>query len=458
MRVAIFVVGGLFAAALIGVVAFLNPAARVGAAYVGKTLCSEVFVAGRSEADIRAADFAGINPLLDDVAATVDRTHSRVVASLFGLGRAEIVFRKDHGCTIVAGGAPAPLPALPAAAPGAPWPIAHWDSPDAPAGIDRAKIDAALDAAMADQTAATRALFIVVDGQVVGARFRDGFSAETPLLSWSMAKSVTATLVGAAAARGWIDVTAPAPVPEWKGDPAKSRITWNDLLRMQSGLAFSERYADPASDASRDLFVERDAGAYAASRPVAHPPGAVWSYSSGTTNLVARTLRQTLASRGVDYGVFAREAVFGPIGAASFVMEPDSSGTPIGSSYIYATAGDWARLGALYLDDGVAGGVRVLPEGWAEAATRAEPAADGQYGLQIWLNRPGASGRKPTYPGVPENMYYFSGHEGQFVYVIPDRRMIVVRAGITRGADPEAVVGRTLAALVAAVDPRTAAR
>lgn len=457
MRTLLYAFLGILAATLVGVVAYAGPASRVASAYVGKTLCSEIFVAGRDEATVRRDDLVGIDPMLQRVEAVVDRSHARVVASLFGLGRTVVVFRRGYGCTMVANGAPEPLPEPPPRRPLNSWPTVSKDAPDAPRNVDFDALDEALDAAMAHQQTRTRALFIVVDGRVVGARFAPGFSAETPLLSWSMAKSVTATLVGAAALKGHLNINEAAPVPEWRNDKRKAAITWNDLLRMQSGLAFSEIYGDPGSDATRMLFATRDAGGYAAQRPAIHPPGVVFSYSSGTTNLIARTLRQVLASHGVDLETFAQAAVFGPLGVSSLVMERDSSGTPIGSSYMYATVGDWARLGQLYLDDGMVGSVRILPKGWVAAATTSAEAADGRYGLQIWLNRPG-SARPRTYVGAPESMLYFSGHEGQFVYVMPDRRMIVVRAGVTRGADPEAVLAPTLAALAAAVEPLSGAR
>lgn len=450
MRTFIIAAAGLAAAVLIGLIAFANPYARVGAAYAAKTLCSEIFVAGREEAAVRSSDLAGINPMIERVAAKVDRKSRRVTAALYGLGRTEVIFREGYGCTIAAGGPPAPLPPLAPIAPGAAWPEALEGSPGALPSIGYRALGAALDSAMADAPAATRSILVIVDGAVVGSRFAEGFSAETPMLSWSMAKSVTATIAGAAAERGHIRLEDPALVPEWKADARKSKITWNDLLRMQSGLAFTEVYG-PGSDATAMLFAARDAGASAAVKPLVHEPGAHWAYSSGTTNLIARTLRQVLAEKGIDFTAFAREAVFAPVGAASLVMEPDSSGTPIGSSFMYATVGDWARLGALYLQDGLAGDRRILPEGWVDAATRAAPAADNQYGLQIWLNGDGAEGRSRAYPGVPPDMFYFSGHEGQFVYVFPDKRMIVVRTGITRGADPEKVFGPYLAALYAAV-------
>jgi CubicO group peptidase (beta-lactamase class C family) len=266
-----------------------------------------------------------------------------------------------------------------------------------------------------------------------------------------MAKSVTAAMAGAAAHGGFLEIGVPAPVREWEGDVERAAITWNDLLQMQSGLAFTEIYGDPNADAPRMLFRARDAGAVAAKKPLLHPPGAHWSYSSGTTNLLQRTLRETLEGNDMGYHAFARDHLFEPLGMASAVLEPDSSGTFIGSSFMYATARDWAKLGLLHLNDGVAGGQRLLPEGWVAYVTKPAAASDGFYGAQFWLNYPGKDGRPKYMPGVPDEAYLMAGHEGQYVLIVPDKRLVIVRTGMTRGAEPMPLVAPTFAAIYAAV-------
>jgi CubicO group peptidase (beta-lactamase class C family) len=434
----------VFAATAAGGV-YLNGLARVAAAYEAKALCSEVFVAGRPADAVLAAEFNGINPAFAYIGARIDERSRQVDASLFGLGRARASYREGFGCTIEAGGEPAPLAALQTAVTPRSW----EEAPENPglAEVDRAAIEAALAEAFGNEIANTRAMLVAVDGRIVAERYAPGFDAATPFLSWSMAKSVTASLVGAAALRGYLNVDDPAPVPEWQGDRARAAITWDDLLRMQSGLEFDESYGDPSSDVSTMLFRAREAGAVAAAKPLIHQPGEVWSYSSGTTNLVARTLSQALAERGIDYFEFAREALFAPLGAASFVLEPDSAGNSIGSSYIYATARDWARLGQLYLEGGVWNGERLLPEDWSDYVSTPTRASDGEYGAHFWLNLDGSNGRVRWVPGLPEEVYSMSGHEGQYVFIIPDRRMIIVRTGMTREALPIEVVGPTLAAI-----------
>ncbi len=317
--------------------------------------------------------------------------------------------------------------------------------------VDYGAVDFALTRAFENNTPNHRALLVAVDGKIVDERYAEGFDASTPFLSWSMAKSVTATLVGAAVERGFIDINDPAPVPEWEGDSDKSKITWNDLLHMQSGLGFGEDYDQVRSDVNRMLFERADAGGMAARSPVEHPPGEVWYYSSGTTNLIARTLRQVLEHEGVDLYAFAQEAIFEPVGVATITMEPDATGSIIGSSFVYATARDWARLGQLYLQDGVWNGERLLPEGWKDYVKTPAGASDRQYGAQFWLNQDGENGRERFFSGVPEEMFFFAGHEGQYVFIIPDKKMVVVRTGMTRGRPAMAEVAPVLKEIYDAV-------
>lgn len=423
--------------------------AGVGAGYMAKIACSEIFLADRDALAVLDGEFDGISPVFERIALTIDSDRKSVASSLYGLGAAKAVYRDGYGCTLKRG-ALAGLPPL--------APVADKPLPEAFAGtarmrndIDYAAIEAALDAAFADERAATRAILVVKDGAAVAERYAPGFSRETPFLSWSMAKSMTATMAGAAVHQGFLDLDAAPPVREWEGDAGRAAITWNNLLQMQSGLAFSEIYDDPGADAPQMLFRARDTGAAAARKPLIHPPGAHWSYSSGTTNLLQRALRETLEANDMGYHAFARDHIFAPLGMASAVLEPDASGTFIGSSFMYATARDWAKLGLLYLNDGAANGDRLLPEGWSLYASAPAAASDGFYGAQFWLNRPGADGRPNYVPGVPDDAYMMAGHEGQYVLIAPDKRLVIVRTGMTRGVEPMPLVAPTFAAIYAAV-------
>lgn len=427
-------IGAAGAVVLIGAGVQADRFARIGAGYKAKVACSEIFLAGRSADDIVAREFEGINPMMSKIAVKADIENKKAsAAGPLGFGRANAVYREGYGCTLANAGRLRPLPEPSPAFSSDPWPGAKATSTDRLNKVDYTALNASLDSAFENNEPNHRAVLVIVDGKLVAERYAEGFDKDTPFLSWSMGKSVTATVAGAAALRGLIDIDDPAPVTTWADDPARSAITWNDLLQMQSGLAFEENYGAPRSDVNRMLFEMADSGVIAANSAAIHTPGTAWYYSSGTTNLISKLLRQELSANGVDYHAFARQAIFDPIGAASVVMEPDATGNFIGSSFIYATARDWARLGQLYLQDGVWDGERILPEGWAAYVSAPATAADGQYGAHFWLNRDGQDGRTRFLQDLPEEVYFMSGHEGQFVFIIPSKQMIIVRTGMTRG-------------------------
>jgi CubicO group peptidase (beta-lactamase class C family) len=276
----------------------------------------------------------------------------------------------------------------------------------------------------------TRALVVVHHGRIVAERYAPGFDANRPLTGWSMAKTVTNALIGLRVLDGKISATDQALLPEWGGDDDRRRqITLVQLLCMTSGLEFNEDYDSRSSDIRRMLFTEGDKSGFAAAKPLQHPPGKKWSYSSGTTNILARILRQSFSSE-TDYLRFPRERLFGPLGMQSAVFEPDASGIFVGSSYVYASARDWARFGLLYLQDGVWRGKRLLPEGWV--ADSIEPTCSApfaQYGWQIWLKLD----ESPSLgePPFPEDAYYMQGHDGQVVAIVPSLDLVIVRLGFS---------------------------
>ncbi len=423
----------------------LSPIARVGAGYKAKIACSEIFVAGRTEADVVASEFDGIDDALQYISLAIDRSARTAQASLGPIGRARAAYREGYGCTLTKG----PLADLP---PLEQPPAQAWrEATAAEAGFDVANLNGALDQAMGDAAAGHRAFLVAVDDAVIAERYADGFSSDTPMLSWSMGKSVTATMIGIAVKDGLIDINETPPIQEWLGDgDPRSAITWRDLLRMQSGLEFVEDYGDPTSTVNQMLFNAAEVAKPAIESALKHEPDQHWSYSSGTTNLLQKALKTTLESAGVNYHSFARDRLFAPLGASSAVLEPDSSGVFIGSSYMYATARDWAKLGRLYLNDGVWNGERLLPEGWAKFVATPSGQSDRQYGAQFWLNAEGRNGRPRFMPGLPDSAYYFAGHEGQYVVILPDDGMVLVRLGRTRGASPIKVAGDVFADIFAA--------
>ncbi len=286
-----------------------------------------------------------------------------------------------------------------------------------------------------EQLGETHALVIVQGGRIVAERYGEGFGPDQTYPSWSKAKSITHALVGLAVRDGWIDVDAPAAVPEWRGegDP-RGAITLDLLLRMSSGLQWLEEYLpDRPSDVIAMLFNagKADMGAFAAGFPLAHRPGEFFYYSSGTTNIVSRCLADALGRRGADFEAFMRERLFGPLGMRSAAPKFDDAGTFIGSSFCYATARDFARFGLLYLRDGVWEGRRLLPEGWVDYArtpTFQQPGCeDAPYGAHWWLGFGG--------PGS----FSANGYDGQFTVCVPDLDLVLVRHGVTPAEKKDAL-------------------
>jgi len=409
--------------------------ANAASAYVAKALCSGVLMAGLEPERLLSQELALAEGLIE---AEIDEDAQEVHASaLFGLIDARARRHPDLGCSLYDGNRPpVALPAIarpPAAQSSAaevPWRLAPLAPATAPGGVDSAALDGALDGAFSEpdpgNPSRTRAVVVVHEGWVVAERYALGIEASKPLIGWSMTKSVTHALIGLAVGDGLMSVEAPLPVPEWRSptDP-RHEITLDQMLRMSSGLAFEEVYDDFTSDTIRMLMRTWDAGGLAATMPLGAAPDTVWSYSSGTSNIIARSLRQAIGD-DETYWRFPYERLFHPLGMTSAVIERDPSGSFVGSSYSYATARDWARFGLLYLNDGVWGDERLLPEGWVEYGVTPTPGApEKKYGAHWRLNAGG------QFEGVPLDEFRAAGYDGQYVMVIPSRNTVIVRLGQT---------------------------
>jgi CubicO group peptidase (beta-lactamase class C family) len=280
----------------------------------------------------------------------------------------------------------------------------------------------------------TRAVLVVYDGRIIAERYAEGITKDTRLLSWSIAKSVTNAMIGILTKQGKINIKAPAAVPEWQnaGD-ARRVITPDQLLRMSSGLKWVEAYTErPVSDVNIMLLLQSDMAAFAASQPPAVKPDSLWRYSSGTTNILSRLISDTIGNQKT-YWNFPRRQLFNKIGMRSAIWDTDASGTFVGSSYIYATARDYARFGLLYLNDGVWQGERILPAGWVAYSSTPTPAAPKrEYGAHFWLNK-GSDSKNISrlYPQLPADAFFARGYQGQIIAIIPSRKLVVVRLGMT---------------------------
>ena len=337
-----------------------------------------------------------------------------------------------------------PLPSQPA---GVAWPTEAWADSFDKDDVDRDGLSRLLDHAFAEtppgDLGETHAFLAVQGGQIVAERYWGTYSKEDTYPSWSKAKSITHALTGILVGDGLIDINAPADVPEWQreGDP-RGAITLDQLLRMSSGLKFTEDYVDAGvSDVIDMLFGtgKADVAAFAAGFALDHEPGTAWSYASGTTNIIARCLSRALGKAGEDFAAFMRDRLFAPIGMRSPIPKFDAAGTFIGSSFCFCTARDFARFGLLYLRGGIWDGKRILPEGWVDYARTPTPTPDSEplgYGAHWWLGLAG--------PGS----FSANGYQGQYTVIVPDKDLILVRHGksdIAQGEHVRAWLAETAA-------------
>ncbi len=429
---------------------------RVANGYSAKIVCSNVFLAGRDASEVMAVDVqAPGHPILGYVTVEVDDSAGTVSASLLGLFGAQIArHATGAGCASVPDGdlaaARAPAMAAPVVAPPSDglWPAGN-------------RVDASQDPAISailDDPAMTgpgmRAVVVVKDGRIVGERHGDGFSAETPLLGWSMTKTVNAALLGTVVGAGRLSVGQRDLLSQWQGD-SRGQISVADLLAMSSGLAFNEDYGD-VTDVTRMLYLEPDMAGFAASRPAEAGPGEAFSYSSGTANILSRLWQNAVGDTAASW---PGEHLFGPLGMASATLEMDARGTFTGSSYLYATARDWARFGQLLLQDGVWNGQAVLPAGWVAMMREPNPVSNTGYGPQytkgqMWLRGPEAGTPEGVDPDqgfdIPDDTVWALGHDGQSMAIIPSRNMVVVRLGLTPSKlayKPQAMVSALIKAM-----------
>ncbi len=288
----------------------------------------------------------------------------------------------------------------------------------------------------------TLALLAVHNGRIVYEHYGSGVTADSTLISWSMAKSITHALVGMAVGDGLMSLDDTNLFPEWEGD-GRSEISLRHLLAMSSGLEWVEDYVDGSvSDVIEMLFGNGEfAGnhaAFAINKPLEAAPGSLYKYSSGTTNIITKLLARALGEKpGESSAVqsFMQLRLFGPLGMTSAVAKCDATGNFVGSSYVYATARDFAKFGELYLNDGVVNGQRILPEGWVRYAgdlVGHEDEMNWDYGAHWWIP-----------PGDPRAIVAH-GYQGQIIWVAPHRNLVLVRLGITDAEFGDAVRNQLL--------------
>jgi CubicO group peptidase (beta-lactamase class C family) len=434
-----------------------------------KVMCSAVFISGldpdfaRENVGFFTGPYAErarvAKPLIDRAARAV---HITMPSGVKRTAR----FLGDQGCVTLPAGKdsvefkPVKVKSRLPDASAQPWPMGDLlPRNPLPAGLDMAKVKQAVNAAFEQPSAMTAAFVVTWKGQLIAERYGEGITLHTPLESWSMGKSVTATLMGVLIRQGVYDLSQPAPIPEWQGPgDARAKIRISDLLRMSSGLrirAPQDPDYDPSGPYPDHVYLYTgsvNTFQYAATRPLQWPPGSVGRYRNTDPVLVNYLVRLAVEKRGEEYLSFPQRELFDRIGIRTMVLETDPHGNFLMQGYELASARDWARLANLYLQDGVWNGKRILPEGYAKFVSTVAPAwqADGRpiYGAFFWINGEGG------FP-VPRGAYYMAGSGTQIALIIPSHDLVVVRLGHYRGGGPGLQsLNRALALLMEAAPRR----
>lgn len=430
---------GLVVVGLIYGISYAWRALPIISGYGAKNLCSCVFVSGRVVEDVKANELK-VNPLLSVGTFKLNWSDSSAVGSVFGLVKKKAIYRKGLGCTLINDiteeelrNQKIVLAEIEQPSDSSYWPFGKVIKDTLFENVDYDKLKLAIDNAFVETDPSvklnTRGVVVVYKDQIIGEQYVDGFNEKTPQMGWSMTKSITATLIGMLAKDNLLDIYQKAPIDIWKNDE-RNEITIDHLMRMSSGLAWEEVYSGPSTAVSM-LYEKADMGGFASMQPLKYNPDEVWYYSSGTSNILSKIIRTTTAD---SYYNYVRERLFSPLGMTSAVIEPDASGTYVGSSYMYASPRDWAKFGLLYLNNGNWNGEQLLPKDWITyVSTPTDAAPTAEYGAHFWLNANEASDDHYVYyPDAPKDLYSANGFEGQRVFIIPSKDMVIVRLGQTK--------------------------
>jgi CubicO group peptidase (beta-lactamase class C family) len=440
---------------------YLRDVEVIAAGYISQTLCTNVLILGRDQAEVEANDLTAQQREIATSTVKGDVVETTVRIGPVSETRST-VYRPGLGCSVLAGRNLEDVLAVAVdERTDTPPAIAAWPTVDEDVrGVHREQLDAVIASTFTETTddiekaQNTRAVLVSYRGKLIAERYADGFDGDTPLRGMSMTKSATATIIGILVQQGRLDVDAPAPIDGWSElDDGRSRITTHHLLKMTGGFDYQETSADsnPRKLHAKMLYAVPDAPGFAAQTPLRDEPGNSWAYQTVHSVLLQQVARNVIAD-DQQYFRFAQRHLFDKLGMRNSFFQADAAGTFIGGASMFASARDWMRLGLLYLNDGIHQGERILPEGWVKYATTAsKPSLQTRaYGAQIWLNNPSP---QQLFPGMPEDAYAFQGHFGQYVIVVPSLELVVVRMGMTfngeQGFDKQALLRGVVAALPA---------
>lgn len=422
---------------LLAVLAFagwqLHVATQVAAGYSAKQLCSGVFVSGLPAEFVVTRDIlprmALLGPARDLLDLDLDESRGEARATLLAASAVAGYQSPARGCSLHRVGSATPRVNPPTTRlPRSPFVTA--DTPQLMAALDVAFVEPL------DGGRQTLAVLVAHRGKRVAERYAAPVNAATPLQGWSMNKSLLATWIGLLVQEGRLRTDLPVAArlaqldaPEAIVEAVSPDLTLEQLLRMRSGFDFEERYG-PGSDATNMLYRERAMWQSAPRAGHASAPGVRFNYSSGDANLAAYLWQSALPVDAYEEWLAAAFSL--PLGLSSLVAEADASGVQVGSSYAFLTARDWLAVGQLWLD-AWHGRSSLLSREWQRAAVtpmRVQPGeARGPYGRSFWLNTGGAA-----FPGLPESLFYAGGNAGQYVFVLPEEELVVVRLGLSDAA------------------------
>ena len=422
---------------------------KVATGFVANILCSETFVSGQPPESIlneTISAMPGAGLISWALNAKVDRARRDVTVTLLGFGKSHAVYREGLGCYLDHGDVVAD-----SSAPAADIKPSQVLLPDiaGPAVVapTTPQLAAALDRAFAEPEQPprrhTKAVVVLKDGHVIAERYADGYGIDTSILGFSATKSVISALAGILVRKGALTLDQPVPIAAWQGaGDVRRAITVDHLLRHTAGLAIGSSLEASLGAAfepvNRMKFIESDMAGYAESLELATSPGSAFNYNDGNFIILSHLIRNAAGGRPADVLRFARQELFAPLGMRNVTIEFDASGNPEGSSQMLASARDWARFGMLYLNDGLAGGKRILPEGWVEYSASPTPNAWVGYGAGFWTNLGdsfGASYRVEH--GWPRDAFFAKGTIGQYVIVVPSEQLVIVRLGRSPNWPPE---------------------
>ena len=422
----------LLAALLIFVTWYVWPRLPIITAFAAKGMCSSVFLADKEPERVYAEDLSFFPISL--AKCEIDYDEKSVTSRVLGLAKRKAVFREGLGAVLVLEKPEGELRAASFEIPDPgysqdtiPWPMGDVLSDLLPDGVDYVRLASVLEEAIdgPDDEPFKKILGVAVvyDNELIGEHYLAGYDSDARFHGWSMTKSVAGAMAGILVNEGRLDIHTPVDIPEWANDQRRN-MTLGNILQMNSGLDWVENYFT-ISEATIMLMQKDDMLSWIVSCEAAHDPGTYWNYSGGDANLISAMVRKAMTD-DQEYHSYLYTQLFHRIGMQNTVVETDASGLFVASSFSYGTVRDWARFGLLFLNEGIFEGDTVLPPAWVEYMRTEAPNSEGNYGATFWFKEPNP---ERALTDVPDDVYFADGFQGQRVYIIPSKKLVVVRMG-----------------------------